>query len=151
MELVRRTLQLTSSLCLVNISEGLTLYIASCLEKIFKMFFVTRPSEIGRNGTMRHPPRIPPADVMSDNVEEFRERVRLLETGCVEGRALRWFMSLTSEVTGVMTPDDILLFCESINKSPVDIVFLVLAAKMQAKKAGVFTEKEWLRAAKELK
>jgi len=57
----------------------------------------------------------------------------------------KWFDDLCLLKEGVMTPSDILAFCDTIQKSPNDLVFLILAYKMGVKSCGSISQLEWIR------
>ena len=148
MDLIRKTFHSTSTRYLISISEGLSWYIVSILENIANLLF-----NFNRGVTEVEESHSSDREVASSIPDLFGRSIMSCSSNYYstkESEIRTWFKSLCDEQPGIMTNADVLKFCESINKSPLDMVFLVLATKMGAKKAGVFTETEWLRGMSEL-
>ncbi|CAH1963041.1 unnamed protein product [Acanthoscelides obtectus] len=61
-------------------------------------------------------------------------------------RCLAWFREYTTpDDPDTLDPEGMEKFCEDIGVEPENVVMLVLAYKMQARKMGFFTKDEWLK------
>ncbi|XP_045470259.1 DCN1-like protein 5 isoform X2 [Harmonia axyridis] len=61
-------------------------------------------------------------------------------------KSLVWFREYTTaDEANVIGPDGIEKFCEDIGVEPENILMLIIAYKMQARRMGFFTKEEWLK------
>ncbi|XP_074041001.1 DCN1-like protein SCCRO4 [Leptinotarsa decemlineata] len=66
-------------------------------------------------------------------------------------KCLTWFREYTTpDEPDTLGPEGMEKFCEDIGVEPENVVMLVLAYKMQARRMGYFTKEEWLKGLQEL-
>ncbi|CAG9765361.1 unnamed protein product [Ceutorhynchus assimilis] len=66
-------------------------------------------------------------------------------------RCMTWFKEYTSpDCPDTLGPEGMEKFCEDIGVEPENVVMLVLAYKMQARRMGFFTKEEWTKGLSEM-
>ncbi|XP_019768707.1 DCN1-like protein 4 isoform X2 [Dendroctonus ponderosae] len=78
-------------------------------------------------------------------------RARVEDTSFSPKRCLAWFREYTTPVEpDTLGPEGMEKFCKCIGVEPENVVMLVLAYKMQARRMGFFTKDEWLKGLSDL-
>ncbi|XP_044761819.1 DCN1-like protein 4 isoform X2 [Coccinella septempunctata] len=81
------------------------------------------------------------------NTNSSRRSARVEETQSFNNKkSLAWFREYTTaDETDIIGPDGIERFCEDIGVEPENVLMLIIAFKMQARRMGFFTKEEWLK------
>jgi len=119
-----RDLLLNSANYLVSASEPLATISLAMFQNLLSKFFYAGEMDLG--GSIAPP---------------VSETTAFNPTRCAA-----WFDHLCLREEGIMTAQDILTFCHTIQKEPGDIVFLILSYKMGVKTCGTISQREWISA-----
>ncbi|XP_014232982.1 DCN1-like protein 5 isoform X2 [Trichogramma pretiosum] len=100
----------------------------------------------------RHPSkrvRHNPSARSTRNSHKQEDSRPLLNQAFSQRRCIAWFKEYAEEAE-LLGPDGMVRFCEDIAVDPENIVMLVIAYKMNARRMGYFTQAEWLKGMMEL-